>query len=153
MKFYDLDSLVRDSKQNNLYNLAEPTFRKDTTILLQKHIVTPEQTMRLDLVCFELYNRTDYVDFLLSLNDIDNPLNIMEGDEILYAAETAIPDYRLSLAQTNDVRAQLLNVNKTTRKDDSRKKYVEENFSLPPTFNERPQDPIKIENNQLVIGR
>jgi hypothetical protein len=77
----------------------------------------------------------------------------MEGDEILYAAETAIPDYRLSLAQTNDVRAQLLNVNKTTRKDDSRKKYVEENFSLPPTFNERPQDPIKIENNQLVIGR
>ena len=88
----------------------------------------------------------------MDLNDIDNPLNIMEGDQILYASVTAIPEYRVKTIDNNNARAQLLNANKSSRKDDNRKKYLDESYVLPPTFVETPEAPVKILNNQIVIG-
>ena len=152
MKLYDLDKLIRDTKQDNLYNFFDPTFKMNIGINLQQHIVAPEEEMRIDLVCNNIYNSTEQVDFLLDLNDIDNPLNIMEGDEILYASITAIPEYRVKTIDNNNARAQLLNANKSSRKDDNRKKYLEENYVLPPTFVETPEAPVKISNNQIIIG-
>ena len=152
MKLYDLYKLIRDTKQNNLYNFFDPTFKMNIGINLREHIVAPEEEMRIDLVCNNIYNSIEQVDFLLDLNDIDNPLNIMEGDQILYASETAIPEYRVKTIDNNDARAKLLNANKSSRKDDNRKKYLDESYVLPPTFVETPEAPVKISNNQIVIG-
>jgi hypothetical protein len=152
MKLYDLYKLIRDTKQNNLYNFFDPTFKMNIGINLREHIVAPEEEMRIDLVCNNIYNSIEQVDFLLDLNDIDNPLNIMEGDQILYASETAIPEYRVKTIDNNDARAKLLNANKSSRKDDNRKKYLDESYVLPPTFIETPEAPVKISNNQIVIG-
>ena len=152
MKLYDLDKLIRDTKQDNLYNFFDPTFKMNIGINLQQHVVAPEEEMRIDLVCNNIYNSIEQVDFLLDLNDIDNPLNIMEGDQILYASVTAIPEYRVKTIDNNNARAQLLNANKSSRKDDNRKKYLDESYVLPPTFVETPEAPVKILNNQIVIG-
>ena len=152
MKLYDLDKLIRDTKQDNLYNFFDPTFKMNIGINLQPHVVAPEEEMRIDLVCNNIYNSIEQVDFLLDLNDIDNPLNIMEGDQILYASVTAIPEYRVKTIDNNNARAQLLNANKSSRKDDNRKKYLDESYVLPPTFVETPEAPVKILNNQIVIG-
>jgi hypothetical protein len=152
MKLYDLYKLIRDTKQNNLYNFFDPTFKMNIGINLREHIVAPEEEMRIDLVCNNIYNSIEQVDFLLDLNDIDNPLNIMEGDQILYASETAIPEYRVKTIDNNNARAKLLNANKSSRKDDNRKKYLDESYVLPPTFIETPEAPVKISNNQIVIG-
>lgn len=152
MKLYDLDKLIRDVNQDGLYNFFDPTFKMNIGINLQLHIVEPEEEMRMDLICSRIYNTTDHVDFLLDLNDIDNPLNIMEGDEILFVFITAIPEYRISIIDSNDIRAKLLNVNKSTRKDNNRRKYVEENYSVSPTMLESPNASVKIQNSQIVIG-
>jgi len=152
MKLYDLDKLIRDTKQDNLYNFFDPTFKMNIGINLQSHVVAPEEEMRIDLVCNNIYNSTEQVDFLLDLNDIDNPLNIMSGDNILYASITAIPEYRIKTIDNNNARAKLLNANKSSRRDDNRKKYLDDNYVLPPTFVETPESPVKISNNQIIIG-
>jgi hypothetical protein len=152
MKFYDLDKLIRDPKQDNLYNLFDPTFQGNDTITLQSHIVSPEEEMRIDLICQNIYTSIDQVDILLDINDIDNPINIMMDDSILYPSVTAIPEYYIKIIDNNDIRARLLNSNKSSRKDINRKQYVEQNYSLPPTFTETPDAPVKILNNQIVIG-
>ena len=95
MKLYDLEKLVRDDRQDNLYNFFDPTFQFAVGLSYKQFVVGPEQAMRIDLVCFEIYKTVDQVDFLLDLNNIDNPLNIMEDDIIIYAAEGAIDEFRL----------------------------------------------------------
>lgn len=152
MKFYNLDRLIRDSKQDNLYNLYDPTFKLVFGINLRQFVVGPEQVMRMDLVCNEIYKSVNQLDFLCDLNNIDNPLNIMEGDIILYPTIEAINEYRITIVDNNDARAKLLNANKSSKKDNNRQKYVEQNFALPPTVKQIPEAPVKIENGQIVIG-
>jgi hypothetical protein len=152
MKLYDLDKLIRDNNQNKLYNFFDPTFKLLININLATFVVGREQVMRPDLISKEIYGSVNYVDFILDINDIDNPLNIMEDDQILYPPIGTEPDYRVRTIDNNDVRAKLLNVNKSSRKDDSRKKYVEDNYSLPPTYLKEPEASVKIVNGQIVIG-
>jgi hypothetical protein len=152
MKLYDLDKLIRDNKQDNLYNLYDPTFKLETGINLRQFVVGPEQVMRIDLVCNEIYKSVNQVDFLCDLNNIDNPLNVKEGDVILYPNFDAISYYRVTITDNNDARAKLLNVNKSTKRDNNRQKYVEQNFALPPNVKQVPDASVKIENGQIVIG-
>lgn len=152
MTLYDIEKLMRDPNQENLYNLFDPTFKMNTGFKLTKHIVSPEQEMRIDLISEELYGTVDQADFLLDINDIDLPLNIKAGDEIIYPEFTSISEYRINVVDNAEARSKLLNASKTTRLDDNRKRYIEENYSLPPTFLETPEAPVKIESNQIIIG-
>jgi hypothetical protein len=152
MKIYDIDALLRDRKQDDLYDFFNVTMRYDNTIPYRSYIVSLENEMRMDLVCKGVYNSLDEIDALMSINDIDNPLNIMMNDQILYPPLQAIQELRVNVAKENEVRNKLLNANKSTRKDDSRQKYVEDNYTLPPTVQREPTQQVRIENNELVIG-
>ena len=152
MKIYSLNKLIRDPNQGNLYSFFDPTFKIINGYQLYEHIVTPEQEMRIDLISQALYKDVDHCDFLLNFNDIDNPLNIMQGDTLLYADISTIPEFHLTITDNTNARATLLNANKSTRIDNNRKKYIEQNYSLPPTFLETPQKAVRIENDQIVIG-
>jgi hypothetical protein len=152
MKLYDLDKLTRDTKQDNLYNIFDPTFKMNRGYKLTQYVVSPEQEMRIDLISNSIYGNSDYCDFILDINDIDNPLNIMDGDILIYTEFAAIDEYRIKTVDNNNARARLLNANKTSRKDNARKQYVEDNYSLPPTFLETPAASVRIESNQIVIG-
>lgn len=152
MKLYDLDKLIRDTKQDDLYNFFDPTFKMNKGYKLTQYVVAPEEEMRIDLISKSMYDDVNQCDFILDVNDIDNPLNIMAGDILIYPEFATIQEYRIQVVDNNNARAQLLNANKTSRKDSSRKKYVEDNFSLPPTFLETPAASVRIESNQIVIG-
>jgi len=152
MKLYDLDKLIRDKKQDNLYNLFDPTFKMVKGYKLTQYVVSPEDEMRIDLISKSMYGDINQCDFILDVNDIDNPLNIMVGDILIYPEFATIGEYRIQVVDNNNARALLLNANKSSRKDDARKKYVEENYSLPPTYLETPVASVRIENNQIVIG-
>lgn len=153
MKIVDLENLRRDSKQGNLYNLFEPTFRFKLGYDSAKIVVDADTAMRIDLVCNEVYKSTDRIDFLLSFNDIDNPLNIMEKDEIFFVSYLTIDDFRLTETDVIETRSLLTNANKSTKIDQNRQKYIEDNYSLPPTFLPEPREQVRFEGDSLVIGR
>lgn len=152
MDFYDLQNLIRDAKQNNLYNLFDPTFKMRTGVGLIKYVVSPEEEMRIDLISKATYGSVNYCDFLLDLNGIDNPLNIKSGDILIYTEYESLELYKVRIVDNTKAQATLLNANKSTKKDPNRQKYIENNYSLPPTFLDEPTAPVRVEQNQIIIG-
>ena len=107
--------------------------------------------MRIDLVCKSIYDNTDYVDIILNVNNIDNPLNIQEGTILIYPVGN-IDSLRYSDVKKQTSAEVLSNTNKQQRKDNNRKKYVENNLSLPPTIlNERTQQ-YDISSDVIILG-
>jgi hypothetical protein len=143
---------MRDPKQDDLYNFFYPTFKMNKDYPLSKYVVPQEFEMRIDLISNDIYGSVDESDFLLSLNDISNPMNIKYNDELLYVDYSAISEYRVKIVDQAEARAKLLNSNKTTRKDTTRQKYVEEKYSLPPTLKDIPAPAVQVIDNQIVIG-
>lgn len=152
MKLFDLDTLKRDPYQDGLYDLFLPTFNMINGYQQEPYVLGREDEMRIDLVTNQIYDTVEYVDFLCSLNDIDNPLNILEGDVLFYSAVGTIDSFRNRASEVADVRNQLINPNKSTKIDPNRKKYIEENYSLPPTILPSPKPAVRIEGNDIIIG-
>lgn len=152
MRLYDIDNIRRDENQENLYNLFEPTFALQGGFEQSTLVVGREEMMRIDLICNRIYKSIEEVDFLCNLNDIDNPLNIMENDTIYYTAYGAIDSYRFDEPAKVATRNSLLNPNKTTKKDKKRQKFLEDGFALPPTFNPIPKPSVRVDGNDIVIG-
>jgi len=165
MKIYDIDKLSISNQQlagvdasgvktnDPLYDLFQPTFQMMKNYSVIDSTVSPENEMRIDLVSNSIYSTTEYLDFILSFNDIDNPLNIMAGDTILYTDAQNIDNFRVKSSQNVDARNTLLNANKINKIDPNRQDFVDQNYSLPPTFNEVPQPAITIDRsrNQMII--
>ena len=152
MKIYDLDKLVTDDNQDGLYNMFDPTFRFAEGYPTTEYVVPLDREMRIDLICLDIYGDVNNIDFLIKFNSIDNPLNVMVGDSIRYVDFEAIDQFRTSVVDNKNSRKTLLNVNKTTKKDENRKKYIEDSYSVPPTYQEVPQPSVQIKDNQIVIG-
>lgn len=152
MTLHDLETLKKDNNQDNLYDLIELTFADNPSIQRLPFFVEQEFEMRLDNISSEIYKSVDFVDFLMNLNGLDNPLNVKYGDTIFYVDPSQIDFFKTASNDSITTRKTLLNTNKTTKKDDNRRKYVEENFSLPPTFLETPTDSVKIENGKIILG-
>lgn len=152
MELYDITSLTRDTNQDNLYDLFTKTFVESTTVPKTRYVVKQDQTMRMDLICQDIYGSVEYVDFLLNFNNIDNPLNIKSGDEIFYTSIDIIDTMKSS--EPSEIKAikKFTNPSKSTRKDPTRKDFLEQGFTLPPNFLDAPQAPIRIEGDTLVIG-
>lgn len=151
MKIFDIDELKRGI--DNLYDLTQITFRylNNNSVLYSTYVVQQGEEMRMDLVCQSIYNNTNYIDILCSVNNIDNPLNIKEGQSILYPLNN-IDSLRVNNSDnTSDIKV-LANSTKSTRKDTNRQKYVENKESLPPTVLSERINPVNIEGSRFVIG-
>lgn len=152
MVLYDIKRLVRDIKQDDLYNLFEPTFKSRTGFEMQNYLVSKSDEMRIDVISNEIYGTSDEADVLLSINEIDNPLNIKEGDVIMFVTYETLQEYRVETIDNKEATNKLLNANKSTRKDSNRQNYVESGLVLTPTVKEVPQPPVKVEDTKIVIG-
>jgi hypothetical protein len=150
MDFYDISTLRRDTSQNNLYDLTEPTFVMGDIAPLST-VVLPEQEMRLDLVSNSIYGTTNYVDLLMDLNSIDNPLNVKQGDTILYISLDQLDYYRITPNTIAQQRNVLLNASKSSKVSTDRQQYIENNYQLPPTFLSSPGSPIEISSGSITI--
>ena len=152
MDFYDLDNLARDIAQNNLYDFFDPTFQYFTGAVLYQYQVSAYEEMRIDLICNEIYGSTDYVDFLLDLNNIDNGLNILTNDILLYVTSDQIQYFRIDETTAKTLRNTYLNANKVSQPDPNRASYVSNNYNLPPTFLNIPASSVNIVGGQIVLG-
>jgi hypothetical protein len=147
------------------YNVYTKTFNFYYPVLaylngsLNTYVVQKGEEMRIDLVMMSIYDDVsvlEEIDILLFLNNIDNPLNIIEGDVIYYPALEALSSYRYSFepAETSgrNIRRALSTPNKTTKKDSNRRKFVESGYSLPPVVLSESRSPVRLENGNIVIG-
>ncbi len=154
MKLYDISSLRIDTKYQGdiyIYDLVEPTFVL-RELPKYEYKVKKEEEMRIDLVSFSIYNTVDYADFILNLNDIDNPLNIKEGDTLYYLPIGELDTFKISPKSDTENRKALLSPNKSNLKDSNRQKFIEDNYQLPPSFTETTQSPITVGNGRITIS-
>jgi hypothetical protein len=152
MDFYTIDNLKKDVAQNNLYNFFDATFQYLQNITLYTYVVQGFQEMRIDLVCNDIYKDTKYCDFLLNLNNIDNPLNLMVNDVILYVDQQQIIFFNLDESTAVTLRNTYLNVNKVAQPDPNRASYVQNNYSLPPTFLDIPTNAVQVIDGKIFLG-
>lgn len=152
MEIYDISTLNKDSFGN--YDLTQNTFelKLDGSVNYGQYIVQEGEEMRMDLICKNIYNDTRYVDILCSVNNIDNPLNVKGGSVLIYPINN-IDSMRFSEHEkTSDDIKILANSNKSSRKDDNRKSYNNNNLSLPPTILEDNIDQFDIKGPNIIIG-
>jgi hypothetical protein len=151
MRVFDLDNLTRDDNQDGLYNLIEQTFvLRDLPYLTT--VVTKEQEMRIDLISQYLYGDVDHTDLILNLNNIDLPINIKQGDTIFYIPVDLIDNYRIKVDETTNKRRLLLSPDKANVKDPNRKSFVENDYQLPPTFLNSPENPVTSTGNRIIVN-
>lgn len=160
----DIESLTElkyiISGTNSYYDIIEPhiAFRSDIT--LYEYEAQKFEEMRLDSVMLNMYNGDVSVlkdmDVIIYINGIDNPLNIVEGMILLYPEQSTLQSFRLEPTEPKNVDTNITSIlatpNKTTRKDSSRKSFVDNGYSLPPTVLEESKPAVTLNNGKIVVG-
>lgn len=152
MRIYDIENLIKEN--NDLYNLIQMTFQynPEDTVRFSEHKVTRSQEMRIDNVCQEIYGNTNYVDILCSVNNIDNPLNIKEGEILIYPEASDINQLRYDKVDDDDTLSTVINTEKRTKTDPNRKKYNDNRQSIPPTILPQQTDPVNLKGTKFNLG-
>lgn len=159
MKIKSLDD-IKFNTDKQLYNLFVPQLIFLDNISYFPYQVQKTEDMRMDLIMLSMYNDDSSVlkdmDIILFINGIDNPLNVKEGMTLFYVDSNNFDTFRTYIENksdnSKDVTQKLSAPNKTTRKDDSRKKYIESGYSLPPVVLDKPQQSVRLSGNNILIG-
>lgn len=146
---YTNENSERNQNFNNLVDLINPLIILDDTIFHYPYIVNKEEAMRIDLICFNIYKNFNYIDELLSINNILNPWSIKESQVIYYIEEDDILKIRRKNNSNNDNETiyDLINPNKDTKKDPNR----ENGTGLPPTIKPAGVKDVNIDFNNKKI--
>lgn len=146
-----------------VFNLFDPTLIYNYEPVLDAYTVAPGQDGRIDLVLESMYGSIDntfaHMDVILFINNIDNPLNIRQGQTLLYPAAGDLADFRydigldrIDIASRNGVLGTVpTEVNKSAAVDPNRSNYLNK-VSFPPTINQTPQPGVRIEDGKFLIG-
>jgi hypothetical protein len=142
----------------NRFLLETPVHNYNGTIQLKEYTVQKGEEMRLDLIIESIYGDISYykdVDVILYINGIDNPLNIREDQVIKYPNVGDLPSFRYTEnGDTPDdtIKRSLAVVNKSTRVDKNRAKFVENDYSLPPILLNSSNPPVTIDVDKIIVG-
>lgn len=121
------------------------------------YTVQKDEDMRIDLVMKSIYDYSilSDIDIILYINNIDNPLNIREGMVLYYPSEESLTNYRLGdevISKSKSVKQQLGVLNKTTRVDEKRKKFIDADYSLPPVVKQQSSPSVTFDSENIKIG-
>ena len=152
---------IADLKDDRVkyWNLFSPNIRTVESDLYE-YTVQKYEEMRIDSVMLSMYPNYNAalsdVDIILYINGIDNPLNIVEGMVLKFPLYEMLETFRMFINdnKVKSVRDTLAVAapNKSTRKDSSRQKFVENNYLLPPVVLDKTRDPVRIGENTILIG-
>jgi len=153
MKIYSFDTnsaigkIKRDPEQDNLFDLFQKNIVNDQKISFRVYVVPREFEMRLDRICEHLYGSTNFVEELMTFNNIINPYSIKEGQLIYYCDQ--------DLMNNLYVKDELLNTTEKTRKDiiksSQSKRNAVDNELLPPTIKPSNLNQISVNNKDNSI--
>jgi hypothetical protein len=164
MEIYSLQNQV--FKSSDLFDLFRPTIKdgNDLDLNYRTYEVTREDEMRIDLIMQKMYDLLpteiglylENIDVILTINNIDNPLNIKQGMILKYPDLGSFDSFRIqndeeSIKTKKSITQKLGKPNKQTRIDPARKKYLDD-VALPPTVNKKPKNPISTDNVNLLVG-
>lgn len=148
MKLYTLDNIKRNSNQNYLYDLFETKITQKSYTKVFWYMTTTEDAMRIDLICKRVYGSTDYVDEILTLNNIVDPLSITQGTLLLMfepSDSTTLYVQDIDMSKDED----LVNVNKENKNDPGRTKSKK----LPSNIKQDPKKrDINIDTGKVKIN-
>jgi phage pi2 protein 07 len=154
----DIKSIEKTEYQNGKWLLDTPGIMKNE-YSLQTYVVQKQEDMRIDLVMQSIYediSDLSDVDVLLYINNIDNPLNIREGMILYYPKEEDFDNYRFNeesmVVDKKSIKQQLGVLNKTTRIDEKRKKFLDADYSLPPVVKSESKPSVTIDSGSIKIG-
>jgi hypothetical protein len=143
---------------NNKWDLNVPSF-KMIQPSLASYTVQRGEDMRIDLIMKSIYNdiyNFKDIDILLYINNIDNPLNVREGMILYYPESSAFEGYRfyeeVSAAVNKSVKQSLGVLNKTTRVDEKRKKFLDSDYSLPPVVLPESRPSVTMDEFKIKVG-
>ena len=139
MKFYSFENLKIDSTGH--YDLFQKTMVNNTSLQYEIVVMTDTFNGRLDLMCKFLHGNTNYLEELMTINNIINPYSVKLNNKIRYFPN--VSNYQLmyeSDPEPTDKKDQILlmNKNKSTKKDKNR-------IGSPPTI--RPDNLKQIDVN------
>lgn len=154
----DIKSLTETRWVNRQWDLNIPSFKLDVGNL-DTYIVQKGEDMRIDLVMKSIYDDIytfPDIDVILHINGIDNPLNIREGMLLYYPQSEALQEYRYyengNVATNKSIKQRLGVLNKTTRVDEKRKKFIDANYSLPPVVLQETKAGVTIGATTIKVG-
>jgi hypothetical protein len=143
--------------ENGKWDLSFPGIRNINSDI-SPYTVQKDEDMRIDLVMGSIYdvnyNLSD-IDIILYINNIDNPLNIREGMVLYYPSAESLENYRLGeevISKSKSVKQQLGVLNKTTRVDEKRKKFIDADYSLPPVVKQQSSPSVIFDSENIKIG-
>ena len=151
-------NLVKYSNDLKRYSLETPS-HVYINYVLEEYIVKDHEEMRFDLIIESMYESTlyyEYLDVILYINDIDNPLNVLSGKIILYPPKENLDSYRMVIQKTEILGDNNKNMNgnhtKVNRVDKNRADFINNNYTLNPVQSPDNQGSIKMINNSVVIS-
>ena len=145
---YTNENAKRDSNQSNLFNIVDPLVIWRDDIVYYPYFVSKEEEMNPSMICFNIYNKFDYIDELLTWNNILNPWSIREGQLIYYIEEDSIESLKVDTNQEKDTIVQsLVNPSKDTKKDPNR----DSGTGLPPTIKPTGLKDVNVDYNNKTI--
>lgn len=132
---------------------------KVNEVQLESYTVQKGENMRIDLVMKSMYDDIytfPEIDIILYINDIDNPINIREGMLLYYPPGEAFEEFRYyengSVASNKSIKQRLGVLNKTTRTDEKRKKFLDANYSLPPVVLQETRAAVTMDAKNINVG-
>lgn len=141
------------------WDIFAPSFFNAADInTLRVYEVQKGEEMRIDLVMDSIYDEYTLADMdvILYINGIDNPLNIREGMLLSFPEPEALVGFRYydngGEVVSKSIKSQLGVLNKTMRKDENRKKFLDSNYSLPPTVMKESRPSVRISDGTIFVG-
>lgn len=141
---------VKIDIESGLFDLTQTTWKDFRTVEYQYEVQLNEE-MRMDLVCMSIFDGVNDIDFIMNYNGIDNPLNVMPGDNIIYVKKQEIISGDV-IQDSSETLDRVIRSRRSTRIDPNRKKYIDNDKSITPTLNEIPKSSVGIVGNNIIIG-
>tara|TARA_X000000368_G_scaffold130840_1_gene102795 strand:+ start:1712 stop:2203 length:492 start_codon:yes stop_codon:yes gene_type:complete len=153
---------IKFDEVSKTYNIQDPSLFNNLSVELFTYEVQMGETMRPDLIMKSIYrNNIDILenwDVILHINGIENPLNVKEGMTLFYPNSSELDKFRYvikggELSNDEETTAEEISkVDKSTRKDNKREKFVKGNYKLPPVVSDKPKPSVRIEGGDITIG-
>lgn len=157
MEIKSLDGVqYADADISRLYAL---TYIKGESVALYPFILKRQHEMRIDLVSFDMYGSTDYVDAIMDLNGLVNPFAVKEGQMLFYTRAENIKTLRTERTQLDALRDALIDRSKKHKTDAARQDYrsrqsqvEQDKRALPPTVRKEGADTSTYDNGFIRLN-
>lgn len=155
MNIKSLNNLQKDGQAFNLY---VQVLVNGKAYSVYNFTCVDKHSMRIDLVCFDIYQSTDNIDILTNINGIINPLAIKSGDVLYYVDQDDIEDVRsdeaVFSAILNSVKSankgKEMKLDKNRQKDVNKRNEIEKAKSyIPPNIVETSN--VETNNGKIIL--